>query len=233
MQFNLPGLLISLAVKPNQEAKEWQPFAEVRYDITQPASPKAYSTTQTTRAIEIAWSEDPTIKASARFAPGYTAENSDFDTAKLEALFQAGWKEWTNGATSSRVTIPDIDLGYSKLRLKDVSWSAPDLSAVFATPGIRITNLSDSNVVYETKGPYSDWSKPYTLKAGDYDAFDIAYPMLFRRTTADGRLEYFTLPAGSHSEFRAPKPGSNDVQLLQARETPTQAASTETSDASK
>ncbi len=234
MQFNLPGLLISIAVKPNKEAKEWQPFAEVRYDIAQPASPKVYSTTQTTRAIEIAWNEDPTVKATARFAPGYTAENSDFNTAKLEEMFQSGWKEWTHSGTSSRVTIPDIDLGYCKLRLKDVSWSAPDLSAVFGTPGIRLTNLSSSDVVYETKGPYSDWSKPYTLKAGDYDAFDIAYPMLFRRTTAAGQLEYFTLPAGSHSEFRAPKAGSRDVQLLQARETPIEMPPmTETTDVTK
>ena len=234
MQFNLPGLLISLAVKPNKEVKDWQPFAEIRYDLTQPASPKVFSTTQTTRALEIAWGEDPTVKATARFAPGYTAENSDFDIAKLETLFQAGWKEWTNGGTASRISVPDIDLGYSKLRLKEVSWASPDLAAVFGSPGVRITNLSSGPVVYETKGPYSDWSQPYTLKAGDYDAFDIAYPMLFRRTTVDGRIEYFTLPAGSHSEFRAPKPGSKDVQLLQARETPVaMPPATETTEASK
>ena len=220
MQFKLPGLLISVAVKPNKEAKEWQPYAEIHYDIEQPASPQVYSTTQTTRAIEMAWNEQPTVKATARFAPGYTVENAEFDTAKLEELFQAGWKEWTHSGTSSRVAVPDIDLGYSKLRLKHVTWSAPTLAAVFGKPGIRITNLSSSAVTYETKGPYSDWSRPYTLKAGDYDAFDIAYPMLFRRTTPDGRIEYFTLPAGSHSEFRAPKEGSKLVQLMQAKETP-------------
>ncbi|MDB5341315.1 MAG: phospholipase/Carboxylesterase [Planctomycetaceae bacterium] len=219
MQFNLPGLVISVAVKPNKEAKEWQPYAEIRYDVNQPASPSVFSTTQTTRALELSWSEQPTVKASARFAPGYTAENTDIDTAKLEELFQAGWKEWTHSGTASRVAVPDIDLGYCKLRLKHVAWSAPELAAVFGKPGVRITNLSPQSVVYETKGPYSDWSQPYTLKAGDYDAFDIAYPMLFRRTTPDGRIEMFTLPAGSHSEFRVPQIGGKGVQLMQAKET--------------
>lgn len=219
MQFNMPGVVISVAVKPNKEAKEWQPYAEIRYDINQPAAPQVYSTTQTTRAIEMAWNEQPTVKATARFAPEYTAENPEINTAKLEELFQTGWKEWTHSGTSARVAVPDIDLGYTKLRLKGVTWSAPNLAAVFGKPGIRITNLSNESVVYETKGPYSDWSQPYTLKAGDYDSYDIAYPMLFRRTTAEGRVEYFTLPAGSHSEFRAPQAGSKTAQLFQARET--------------
>ncbi|MES2792618.1 MAG: alpha/beta hydrolase-fold protein [Planctomycetota bacterium] len=219
MQFNLPGLMISVAVKPNKEAKEWQPYAEIRYDVNQPAAPQVYSTTQTTRAIEMAWNEQPTVKVSARFAPGYEAENPEIDTAKLEQLFQAGWKEWTHGSPASRVAVPDIDLGYCKLRLKNVAWLAPNLAAVFGKPGVRITNLSNESVVYETKGPYSDWSKPYTLKAGDYDSYDIAYPMLFRRTTAEGRVEFFTLPVGSHSEFRAPQMGSKTAQLFQAKET--------------
>ena len=219
MQFNLPGLVISVAMKPNKEAKDWQPYAEIRYDINQPAVPQVFSTTQTTRAIEMAWNEQPTVKSSARFAPGYTAENSEFDTAKLQELFQAGWKEWTHSGTASRVTVPDIDLGYCKLRLKNVAWSAPTLAAVFGKPGIRITNLSSQALVYETKGPYSDWSQSYTLKPGDYDSYDIAYPVLFRRTTPEGRIEYFTLPAGSHSEYRIPQTGSTAAQLMQAKET--------------
>ena len=164
----------------------------------------------------MAWNDQPEVKASARFAPGYTAENAEIDTAKLEELFQTGWKEWTQGGPATRVAVPDIDLGFSKLRLKDVTWSAPNLTAVFGKPGIRITNIANEPVVYETKGPYSDWSKPYTLKPGDDDFFDIAYPVLFRRTVG-GQVEYFTLPAGSHSEFRPPTAGGK-IQLFQAKE---------------
>jgi hypothetical protein len=55
------------------------------------------------------------------------------------------------------------------------------------------------------------------LKEGGHDFYNIAYPLMFRRQTAGGQLEYFTLPVGSHSEFR--KPLTGDVpQLFQARE---------------
>lgn len=218
MQFNLPGLMISVAVKADKSEKDWTPYAEIRYDVKQPAAPQVHHSSLTTRAIEMAWNEQPEVKASARFAPGYTAENAEINTTKLEELFQTGWKEWTQGSPATRVTIPDIDLGFSKLRLKDVAWSAPDLTAVFGKPGIRITNISNEAVVYETKGPYSDWSQPYTLKPGDYDFYDIAYPVLFRRTVG-GQVEYFTLPVGSHSEFRPPTTGGR-VQLFQAKEAP-------------
>lgn len=218
MQFDVPGLLVSLAVKPDAAAKEWQPFAEFQFDVSQPAAPKVFTPTSNTRAIELAWEDAPKITASARFAPNYKPENDMIDTAKLEQEFLAGWKEWTQSAVSSHVAIPDIDLGYTKLRLKDVAWSTPDLTAVFGNPGVRLSNVSKEPVVYETKGPYSDWSRPMTLKAGDYDYYNISYPLLFRRQNASGQYEMFTLPVGSHCEFRTPATGSTP-QLFQARDT--------------
>lgn len=218
MRFELPGLTVSIAVKPTKDTKDWQPYAEIQFDVHQPASPRVFSPTSTSRGIEMAWNEEPQVTATARFAPGYTPENENFDTKRLEELFLEGWKEWTQGGPTTHVVIPDIDLGYTKLRLKDVSWSSPNLTAVFGNPGVRLSNLSKEPVVYETKGPYSDWSRPFTLKEGDYDFYNIAYPLMFRRQNAAGQLEYFTLPVGSHSEFRVPQSGGR-AQLFQARET--------------
>ncbi len=218
MQFRLPGLMVSIAVKSDKTAREWQPYAEIRFDVDQPASPQVSSPTLTSRAIEMAWDAQPRVKASARFAPGYTPEKTEIHLDKLEEQFLTGWKEWTQGGPSTRVAIPDIDLGYTKLRLKEVTWNAPSLTAVFGNPGVRLSNQTAGPVLYETKGPYSDWSQPFTLQTGDFDNYNISYPLLFRRTLASGQMEYYTLPVGSHSEFRVPQVGGK-LMLFQARET--------------
>ena len=44
------------------------------------------------------------------------------------------------------------------------------------------------------------------LEAGDSHEFEIPYPLTYRRKTDKG-LEVYTLPAGSHSEFRIPLSG--------------------------
>lgn len=217
MQFDLPGLTVSIAMKSNKEAKDWTPYAELQFDVHQPASPRVFSPTLTSRAIEMAWDQDPQVKVSTRFAPGYQPEDKTIDAKRLEEIFLTGWKQWTQGGPTTHVSIPDIDLGYTKLRLKDVSWSSPSLTAVFGNPGVRLSNVAKESVVYETKGPYSDWSKPFTLKEGEYNYYNIAYPLLFRRQTASGQMEFFTLPVGSHSEFRKPLEGSRP-QLFQAKD---------------
>ncbi|MDB5386418.1 MAG: phospholipase/Carboxylesterase, partial [Planctomycetaceae bacterium] len=199
-------------------AKEWKPYAEVQFDIMQPAAPNVINPSLTVRAIEMKWDAEPVIKATARFAPGYEPEDKDLKTEQMEQLFAAGWKEWTQSGTSTHVTIPDVDFGYTRLRLKDVAWHAPNLTATFGKPGVQISNLTKEDFVYETKGPYSDWSTPFTLKPGGSNYFNIAYPLLFRRTGPSGQLEMYTLPAGSFSEYRDPIAGGKP-QLFQAKGT--------------
>ena len=87
---------------------------------------------------------------------------------------------------------------------------------MFGPAGVKITNSSDRPLVYETKGPYSGWGGPYTLKPGAAHDFPIAYPMVFRRQV-DAGYQMFTLPAGSHSEFRT-KVAGTAPQLFKARE---------------
>ena len=216
MAFELPGLTVSVAIKPDAEAKEWQPYAEITFDVKQPANPHVINPTLTARAIEMKWDAEPTIVATARFAPGYEPENKELNTERMQELFAQGWKEWTQSGTSTHVTVPDIDFGLTKLRLKEVIWNSPNLSATFTKPGVQITNSSAEVFIYETKGPYSDWSTPFTLKQGATDHFNIATPLLFRRTNATGQVEMYTLPVGSYSEFREPLTGGR-AQLFQAK----------------
>jgi predicted esterase len=218
LQFDLPGLMVSIAMKPDANAKTWQPYAEVQFDITQPTSPNVLNPSLTVRAIEMKWDAEPTIKASARFAPGYEPKDKELKTERMEQLFAAGWKEWAQSGTGTHVAIPDVDFGYTRLRLKDVAWHSPNLTATFGKPGVQITNLTKEDFVFETKGPYSDWSQPFTLKPGASNYFNIAYPLLFRRTSPTGQIEMYTLPAGSFSEYRDPLTGGK-AQLFQAKGT--------------
>lgn len=218
MQFDLPGLMVSIAMKADSNAKDWQPYAEVQFDIQQPAAPNVINPSLTVRAIEMKWDTEPTIKASARFAPGYQPDEKEIQTEEIEKLFASGWKEWTQSGTATHVNIPDVDFGYTRLRLKDIAWHTPNLTATFGKPGVQIANLTKEDFVYQTKGPYSDWSQPFTLKPNGSNYFSIAYPLLFRRTGPTGQVEMYTLPAGSFSEYRDPLTGGRP-QLFQAKGT--------------
>src|SRR6185295_16734597 len=90
---------------------------------------------------------------------------------------------------------------------------SPHLFATFTPPGVKLTNSSKEVFIYETKGPYSDWSTTrYTLEPGKSHEFDIAYPLTYRRNN-----EVYTLYPGSHSEFREPITGG-PPKLFKARE---------------
>jgi len=87
--------------------------------------------------------------------------------------------------------------------------------AGFQPAGVKITNLSNEPFTYETKGPFSGWSSPFTLKAGESHEFAIPFPLTYRRQSGSVR-EVYTLVAGSHSEFRVPLTGGAP-RLFQAR----------------
>ena len=90
---------------------------------------------------------------------------------------------------------------------------------------MKITNSSKIELVYETKDVYSRWSDPYRLQPGKSAEFKIADPLLFRRVVGDQFVQTYTLPAGSHCDFRAPErgrtagfvPGAGSGGLAKAR----------------
>lgn len=206
MKFDVPGLVISIAVKPKGEI-DWQPYAEITFDVGQPAALKLLTPTATTRAIEFQWDEKPILTAVARFAPRYKPEDATIEASRIEELFMKGWTEWTQGGLSTKVNVPDVDFGYTRLRLKQVNWTHPHLSVTFDKPGISLSNRTMEPLVYQTRGPYSPWSQSFTLRSGETDQFKIAYPLSLRRLTPQGVFEEIQLPAGSLSELRVPRGG--------------------------
>src|SRR4029078_10082846 len=83
---------------------------------------------------------------------------------------------------------------------------------------VTLTKRRKKPLAYETKGPYSGWGGPFTLKPGDTHNYQIAYPLIFRRraNTPTG-YQMFTLPPGTHSEYRTKISGTPEA-LYKARE---------------
>ncbi len=207
---------ILVSVRSDSNDGPFKPCVEMDIGLAQSFSPKLIKPTSLTRAVALVPDGPAQIDLTAHFAPGYEPHEEAIDSERLKALFAAGWDEFLNRGGPPQADLSDVDLGYSKLRAEEAGWAAPDFYASFGPAGLQISNSSDKPLVYQTKGPYSDWSAPLTLKPGGTHDFPIAYPMLYRRRAGNGYQTY-TLPAGSHSEFRAKVAGTPE-DLFKARE---------------
>jgi len=209
-------LKVLVSIKTDANDAGFKPCVELDVTLQQSFAPKLIKPTALTRAVLLAPDGPAQVDVTARFAPGYEPQEQELDSERLKTLFATGWDEFITTGGPPQADLPDVSLGYSKLRAEDAGWTAPVLYAVFAPPGVKITNSSAKSLVYQTKGPYSDWSVPYTLKPGASHEFPIAYPMIYRRRISTG-YQMYTLPAGSHSEFRTKVPGTPE-DLYKARE---------------
>jgi predicted esterase len=206
-EFVVPKAVIEISVRDGRSAGKWKPYAELDFDLTQKADATVLRHGFAERALRIGWTGEPSVKASARFAKDYTPKKSEIHTDKVRELFTSAWRAWTQNGSASQVPVPDIDFGYSKLRLDGVQWSPPVVSVLFDDPGVKITNSSKVDLVYETKDIYSRWSEPYRLRPGKSDEFKIFDPLIFRRVVGDQFVQMYTLPVGSHCEFRSARAG--------------------------
>ena len=192
-----------------------QPIVVFEIDLKQNGFAEIVKPDSQSRGIRFGWDGDPQITLKCRFADGYEAENKVINSDLIEGWLQSSWKAWTGLAPVTSANVPDLDFGISKMRLSNAGWFTPHLFATFTPPGVKLTNLTEVDFVYETKGPYSDWSNAkYKLEPGKSHEFDISYPLTYRRNG-----EIYTLAPGSHSEFRVPLKGG-PPSLFQARETP-------------
>jgi poly(3-hydroxybutyrate) depolymerase len=214
-QFTLemPNIVFSLAIRTDPQSSQWTPYAEIQFHVSQTASTQVLQQGRRGRALRMDWVGDPEVRARGRFAPGYTPRDSTLDIEKIRQMFLQGWQSWTQSGPATELAVPDIDLGYAKLRLAESRWSVPHMLIGFAPPGITISNSSEISLEYETKGPYSDWGGPYVLEPGEEHAYEISHPLHFRRKAPSG-MEAYTLPVGSHCDYHAPAAGGNP-QLFQ------------------
>jgi hypothetical protein len=215
LQFHLPKLLVTIAVNSDPARPQWKHCAEFELNVRQAVEPRLAKPTFSRREVRLAWKDGEAVSGTGRFVAGYQAENATIDAERFLALFRESWAKWTEHGSPAESSIPDLALGNVRLRISDLNWKAPVVVAAFAPAGVKITNLSDEPFTYETKGPYSGWGGPYTLKPGDSHEFAIPYPLTYRRR-AGNVAELYTLLAGSHSEFRVPVAGGRP-RLFQAK----------------
>jgi poly(3-hydroxybutyrate) depolymerase len=217
-QLQAPQLKLFVSIKADRSSSGWKPYAEFDVSLRQSFEPKLVKPTELTRAVSLTPDKSAQIEVKGRFAPGYEPQEPQINNERLQALFAAGWEDFVNGAGTLEARLPDVDLGFTMLRAEDAVWSSPDVYAVFGPAGVKLTNTSDKPLVYETKGPYSGWGGPFTLKPGDTHDYQIAYPLIFRRRAATSTgYQMFTLPPGTHSEFRTKISGTPEA-LYKARE---------------
>jgi hypothetical protein len=213
VRFHAPKLRITTSLRKPGQTRDLTPVALFEFDLKQAGFVEFIQPTKPTRAFRFGWTGDPEIALQCRFADGYEPENTTINSDLIKQQLQDCWKAWTGLAPVATVLVPDLDFGLTKLRLSSAGWKSPHLFAVFTPPGIKLTNLTEVDFVYETKGPYSDWSSvKYKLEPGKSHEFDISYPLTYRRNG-----EMYTLAPGSHSEFRVPLKGG-PPQLFQAND---------------
>ncbi len=216
-EFRLPKVLIALAIRNSRDGSDddWTPYAQIEYTIAQQAHAEVMTDSAGRDVLRLQWIGQPTISTSANFDRTYVPQNREIDTDQLHNLFEKGWEAWTIGNPAVQTAVEDLEFGQARLSLDDAGWSSPHLYVDFASPSIKLTNSHDEPLVYETKGPYSRWGGPYTLEPGESHVFKVPYAMSFRRRL-DSRFQEYTLPVGSHSEFRVPSSGGAPG-LFQAR----------------
>ncbi len=215
VQFHAPKLLITTSLRKGTKTFELAPIVVFEIDLKQNGFAELVKPDSQSRGIRFGWDGEPQITTNCRFAEGYQAENQTIDSNQIDGWVKDCWKAWTGLSPVATANVPDIDFGISKLRLSNAGWASPHLFATFAPPGVKVTNLTEVDFIYETKGPYSDWSNAkYKLEPGKTHDFEISYPLTYRRNG-----EIYTLAPGSHSEFRVPLKGG-PPSLFQARDTP-------------
>jgi predicted esterase len=216
MQFEAPGLLFTVSTRSGGENSDWTPFAEFQFTVNQGTVTSLERISNEARALQLKWEGGAEITVQAGFADGYEPTDGTIHEDILVGIFRDSWKRWTGQGPAAQTIIPDFDLGLTQLRLSDVSWKDPTLSVTFSPPGVKLTNSSEENLVYETKGPFSGWGGPFTLEPGKSHEYPIAYPLIYRRRI-DGQYVQYALAPGSHSEFRTPQAGGAP-RLFKARE---------------
>ena len=202
----------SIVISVRAAGSDWKPYAELSVRMTQKLKVHLQRSGFTGRKVRVDWAPDPSVIVKGRFFKSAGEANGRIDTRAAAALFAESWQSWTKSLGGSNTSVPDIAFGTSALRLESIEPGDSHITARFAPPGLKITNKSQQQLVYEIKGPHSGWGGPYTLKPGKHHEFEVPYAVTYRRKVGSRYLLY-TLPAGSHSEYRQPRGGGSPTLL--------------------
>jgi len=214
LEFRLPGVRVEVAVRVSGQ-RNWQPYAEFNLRIQERVIAQLQKPSHERRELDLNWTDAHKLEGEGTFASGVQPQDSTVNSDRLVELFRECWDKWTETGPAARAAIPDIAFATTKLRMERLASAGDVLAGEFLVPTIKLTNRSEEDFVYETKGPYSAWGGPYTLKPGTSQEYDIPYGLTYRHRGPSG-TEVYTLLPGSHSEFLVPKSGG-PPRLFQAK----------------
>ncbi len=206
LEFELPSVQVTVAIKKDSDQVAWQPCATFELNLSEQMRASLQKPAHDQRVVTLEWLQAENATGSGKFADGYEAKNTTLYADRYVEQFKAAWTAYFSGMKGTSADVPDLTVGVSKLRMSDLQWKSPVIDVSYYLARIKLTNLSEEPFTYQTKAPTSPWGEPLTLKPGASHEFEIPYPLTYRRTLPSG-TEVYTLPVGSHSEFRVPVTG--------------------------
>lgn len=200
--YSVPKAQILISVASPENPTKRINVAKFSLSISQESELSLIQPSYSSRAFQLNWTGEPKVKIEGGFVDGYQAENPDINIESMEKLFLEGWNEWSRSGKSHVLPLSDLVIGGTAFRLNEIEWEGPYLVTELNSPGVRITNDSEVPVDYEMRTPTSSWGGPYTIKPGKSHFFDVNRPMKYRMRDGGQIIESYTLPVGSHSDFR-------------------------------
>ena len=205
-EFELPDAQVTVSIKSGPDQKQWQPCATFDLNVSEQVKAELLKPAHDQRVISLDWLSAAHVTGSGKFVETYKATDTALQADRYVELFKEGWAAYCAQLKTGTTEVPDIKVGESKMRMYGFEWKSPIVDVAYHVARIKLSNLSDQPFTYETKAPTSAWGAPLTLKPGASHEFEIPYPLTYRRNLPTGS-EIYTLPVGSHSEFRKPLAG--------------------------
>ncbi|MBM83925.1 MAG: hypothetical protein CMJ78_25495 [Planctomycetaceae bacterium] len=209
--FDAPHVIVEVSIREPAKSKKWIKYAEFDIQMQHTTEAKLVRAKSDSTAFQMSWTDAPAVKISGHFAKNFKPQNVEIKTESIAKLFSEGWSSWTKDGPVSEVAIPDIEIGSTRVRLSSAGWKSPHVFLGFSTPPMKLVNNTKDTIVYETKGPYSDWGGPYTIRPGQTHEYTLAYPLILRREVGD-EFQVDTLSVGVTSEFTTSEAGEVAVK---------------------
>ena len=206
LEFQLPSVQVVVSIKKDNEQTQWQPCAVFDLALSEQIRTELQKPSHEHRVVSLDWLKTSTVTGTGKFAEGYEAKDKTLLADQYVDKFREAWKAYFSNIEATSADMPDVMIGMSKLRLNEVKWQSPLIDVTYRLARIKLSNLTNEPFTYQTKAPTSPWGESLTLKPGADHEFEIPYPLTYRRSTTTG-TEVYTLPVGSHSEFRVPVTG--------------------------
>ena len=205
LRLSMSGLRTAVSIRQPGE-KSWKPCANFDLNIDRDYQPQILQGGFAARAVRLIPTSEVRCEVEGKFAPGYEPQTPGIDVPRFVSQVMLG-RDGAQKEGNKPVPLQDLALGGVPFRMEEFTWSESCLVMRAKIPAIVVTNDTDKPMTFETRGPFTDWTAPLTLAAGEHSEFKVPYPLTWRRRLPTTTL-FYTLPIGREASVRdAPTPG--------------------------